>query len=244
MSSDQAVCPQLMLLWLRDPLQCEKPCSCMISASICWQAAPLHPHVLNASSCTPFSLKTTATLIRKVCDLVITILWFWIVLSTSAVFCHVYITEHSYVSVKAKVSSTAQEILKVVAEKLQRAEEDLALVAIMFSGGELCSFLEYYSSTGSPPGGSRVGQAASPFSACSWMTTATIQSAYQRCFHDNSGVVLDTEFPPLNWIGRCASVLKCIKSFLCFLTLDKPSIFIFKLTSEIVKGFNYCTERG
>ena len=54
-----------------------------------------------------------------------------------------YITEHSYVSVKAKVSSTAQEILKVVAEKLQRAEEDLALVAIMFSGGELCSFLEY-----------------------------------------------------------------------------------------------------
>ncbi|MEJ1283886.1 Rap guanine nucleotide exchange factor (GEF) 5 [Cricetulus griseus] len=53
---------------------------------------------------------------------------------TSTVFCHVYITEHSYVSVKAKVSSTAQEILKVVAEKLQRAEEDLALVAIMFSG--------------------------------------------------------------------------------------------------------------
>ncbi|KAL1789972.1 rap guanine nucleotide exchange factor 5 isoform X2 [Sigmodon hispidus] len=50
------------------------------------------------------------------------------------IFCHVYITEHSYVSVKAKVSSTAQEILKIVAEKLQRAEEDLALVAIMFSG--------------------------------------------------------------------------------------------------------------
>ncbi|KAH0513431.1 Rap guanine nucleotide exchange factor 5 [Microtus ochrogaster] len=50
------------------------------------------------------------------------------------IFCHVYITEHSYVSVKSKVSSTAQEILKVVAEKLQRAEEDLALVAIMFSG--------------------------------------------------------------------------------------------------------------
>ncbi|XP_039328822.1 rap guanine nucleotide exchange factor 5 isoform X6 [Saimiri boliviensis] len=51
-----------------------------------------------------------------------------------AVFCHVYITEHSYVSVKAKVSSTAQEILKVVAEKVQYAEEDLALVAITFSG--------------------------------------------------------------------------------------------------------------
>ncbi|XP_041494718.1 rap guanine nucleotide exchange factor 5 isoform X2 [Microtus oregoni] len=56
------------------------------------------------------------------------------VADTEEIFCHVYITEHSYVSVKAKVSSTAQEILKVVAEKLQRAEEDLALVAIMFSG--------------------------------------------------------------------------------------------------------------
>ncbi|XP_036061697.1 rap guanine nucleotide exchange factor 5 isoform X2 [Onychomys torridus] len=56
------------------------------------------------------------------------------VAETEEIFCHVYITEHSYVSVKAKVSSTAQEILKVVAEKLQRAEEDLALVAIMLSG--------------------------------------------------------------------------------------------------------------
>uniref|UniRef100_A0A8D1BB72 Rap guanine nucleotide exchange factor 5 n=1 Tax=Sus scrofa TaxID=9823 RepID=A0A8D1BB72_PIG len=42
--------------------------------------------------------------------------------------------KHSYVSVKAKVSSTAQEILRVVAEKIQHAEEDLALVAITFSG--------------------------------------------------------------------------------------------------------------
>ncbi|EDL33476.1 Rap guanine nucleotide exchange factor (GEF) 5, partial [Mus musculus] len=56
------------------------------------------------------------------------------VAETEEIFCHVYITEHSYISVKAKVSSTAQEILKVVAEKLQRAEEDLALVAITFSG--------------------------------------------------------------------------------------------------------------
>lgn len=47
-----------------------------------------------------------------------------------------YITEHSYVSVKAKVSSTAQEVLRVVAEKIQHAEEDLALVAVSFSGGE------------------------------------------------------------------------------------------------------------
>jgi Rap guanine nucleotide exchange factor 5 len=55
----------------------------------------------------------------------------------------VYITEHSYVSVKAKVSSTAQEILKVVAEKIQHAEEDLVLVTITFSGGKLFSVLEY-----------------------------------------------------------------------------------------------------
>ncbi|XP_036992178.2 rap guanine nucleotide exchange factor 5 [Artibeus jamaicensis] len=53
---------------------------------------------------------------------------------TEEIFCHVYVTEHSYVSVKAKVSSTAQEILKVVAEKIQHAEEDLALVAVTFSG--------------------------------------------------------------------------------------------------------------
>lgn len=61
-----------------------------------------------------------------------------------------YITEHSYVSVKAKVSSTAHEILKVVAEKIQHAEEDLALVAVTFSGGKLFSVLEYSSFTGSP----------------------------------------------------------------------------------------------
>lgn len=53
---------------------------------------------------------------------------------TEEIFCHVYITEHSYVSVKAKVSSTAQEILKIVADKIQHAEEDLALVAVTFSG--------------------------------------------------------------------------------------------------------------
>ncbi|XP_021498288.2 rap guanine nucleotide exchange factor 5 isoform X1 [Meriones unguiculatus] len=56
------------------------------------------------------------------------------VAETEEIFCHVYVTEHSYVSVRAKVSSTAQEILKVVAERLERAEQDLALVAITFSG--------------------------------------------------------------------------------------------------------------
>nr|XP_028605928.1 rap guanine nucleotide exchange factor 5 isoform X3 [Podarcis muralis] len=53
---------------------------------------------------------------------------------TEEVFCRVYITEHSYVSVKTKVSTSAQEILKIVAEKLQHSQEDLALVALSFSG--------------------------------------------------------------------------------------------------------------
>lgn len=61
-------------------------------------------------------------------------------LSTSfflcAVFCRVYITEHSYVSVKAQVSTSAQEILKIVAEKIQYPEEELALVTVSFSGGK------------------------------------------------------------------------------------------------------------
>lgn len=50
-----------------------------------------------------------------------------------------YITEHSYISVKTKVSTSAQEIVKIVAEKLQHSQEDLALVAVSFSGGKLFS---------------------------------------------------------------------------------------------------------
>uniref|UniRef100_A0A803TUH6 Rap guanine nucleotide exchange factor 5 n=1 Tax=Anolis carolinensis TaxID=28377 RepID=A0A803TUH6_ANOCA len=56
------------------------------------------------------------------------------VTETEEVFCRVYITEHSYVSVKTKVATSAQEILKIVAEKLQCSQEDLALVALSFSG--------------------------------------------------------------------------------------------------------------
>ncbi|XP_013910579.1 PREDICTED: rap guanine nucleotide exchange factor 5 [Thamnophis sirtalis] len=52
---------------------------------------------------------------------------------TEEVFCHVYITQHSYISVKTKLSSSVQEILKIVAEKLQHSQEDLALVALSFS---------------------------------------------------------------------------------------------------------------
>ncbi|NXE62441.1 RPGF5 factor, partial [Calcarius ornatus] len=53
---------------------------------------------------------------------------------TEEIFCRVYITEHSYVSVKAQVSTSAQEILKIVAEKIQYSEEELALVTVSFSG--------------------------------------------------------------------------------------------------------------
>ncbi|NXG01131.1 RPGF5 factor, partial [Sakesphorus luctuosus] len=53
---------------------------------------------------------------------------------TEEIFCRVYITEHSYVSVKAQVSTSAQEILKIVAEKIQYPEEELALVTVTFSG--------------------------------------------------------------------------------------------------------------
>nr|XP_033786780.1 rap guanine nucleotide exchange factor 5 isoform X2 [Geotrypetes seraphini] len=50
------------------------------------------------------------------------------------IFCRVYITDHSYVSIRTKVSASAQEIQKIVAEKIQHTEEDLALVTVMFSG--------------------------------------------------------------------------------------------------------------
>ncbi|CAM4597544.1 unnamed protein product [Lepidochelys kempii] len=53
---------------------------------------------------------------------------------TEEIFCRVYITEHSYVSVKTKASTSAQEILKIIAEKIQHAEEDLTLVTVAFSG--------------------------------------------------------------------------------------------------------------
>ncbi|XP_068092064.1 rap guanine nucleotide exchange factor 5 isoform X2 [Hyperolius riggenbachi] len=50
------------------------------------------------------------------------------------IFCRVYITDHSYVSIRTKVSSSVQDILKIVAERIHYAEEDLALVTVTFSG--------------------------------------------------------------------------------------------------------------
>ncbi|XP_078519634.1 rap guanine nucleotide exchange factor 5 isoform X2 [Lissotriton helveticus] len=50
------------------------------------------------------------------------------------IFFHVHINDHSYVSIKTKVTASAQELLKIVAEKMQHAEEELALVSVTFSG--------------------------------------------------------------------------------------------------------------
>uniref|UniRef100_A0A8C5WH99 Rap guanine nucleotide exchange factor 5 n=1 Tax=Leptobrachium leishanense TaxID=445787 RepID=A0A8C5WH99_9ANUR len=50
------------------------------------------------------------------------------------IFCRVYITDHSYVSIRTKVSSSVQDLLKIVAERIQYPEEDLALVTVTFSG--------------------------------------------------------------------------------------------------------------
>eukprot|EP00062_Callorhinchus_milii_P002100 gi/632937912/ref/XP_007901514.1/ PREDICTED: rap guanine nucleotide exchange factor 5 isoform X2 [Callorhinchus milii] len=49
------------------------------------------------------------------------------------VFCRVYVADHSYVSFWTKESTSAQEVLHAVAEKLQKPEQDLILVAITSS---------------------------------------------------------------------------------------------------------------
>ncbi|XP_041104918.1 rap guanine nucleotide exchange factor 5-like isoform X2 [Polyodon spathula] len=53
---------------------------------------------------------------------------------TKEVFCRVYITNHSYLSIMTSLSATAQEVLKTVAEKMGYAEEELALVTVTFPG--------------------------------------------------------------------------------------------------------------
>ncbi|KAM4689530.1 rap guanine nucleotide exchange factor 5 [Discoglossus pictus] len=53
---------------------------------------------------------------------------------TEEIFYRVYITDHSFVSIKTKVSSSVQELLKIVAERIQHAEEDMTLVTLTFSG--------------------------------------------------------------------------------------------------------------
>ena len=109
------------------------------------------------------------------------------ILSPHVVFCHVYITEHSYVSVKATVSSTAQEILRVVAEKIQHAEEDLALVVVTFSGGKLYSVFEYLivhwlASKGRALTFLWSKCAVRPFWVRSWVITLTMRSLLPEVF--------------------------------------------------------------
>ena len=98
-----------------------------------------------------------------------------------------YITEHSYVSVKATVSSTAQEILRVVAEKIQHAEEDLALVAVAFSGGKLYSVFEYLIIHWLASKGRELTflwnkRVARPFWVHSWVITVTMRSLLPEVF--------------------------------------------------------------
>ncbi|RXM27627.1 Rap guanine nucleotide exchange factor 5 [Acipenser ruthenus] len=53
---------------------------------------------------------------------------------TKEVLCRVYITNHSYLSIMTSLSATAQEVLKTVAEMMEYAEEELALVTVTFPG--------------------------------------------------------------------------------------------------------------
>lgn len=59
-----------------------------------------------------------------------------------AVFCRVYMPDHSYVTIRSRLSASVQDILGSVSEKLQYSEEpagreeSLILVAVASSGGE------------------------------------------------------------------------------------------------------------
>lgn len=45
-------------------------------------------------------------------------------------------TPDSYLSVRAKATVVAQDLLRVVAEKMEQAEEELALEAVSYTGGK------------------------------------------------------------------------------------------------------------
>lgn len=59
----------------------------------------------------------------------------------SAVFCRVYMPDHSYVTIRSRLSASVQDILTSVTEKLQYSEEQsarddaLILVTVASSGG-------------------------------------------------------------------------------------------------------------
>ncbi|XP_072561503.1 rap guanine nucleotide exchange factor 5 isoform X4 [Paramormyrops kingsleyae] len=56
---------------------------------------------------------------------------------TREVLCRVYVTPDSYLSVRAKATVVAQDLLRVVAEKMEQAEEELALAAVSYTGEKL-----------------------------------------------------------------------------------------------------------
>ncbi|XP_034030919.1 rap guanine nucleotide exchange factor 5-like isoform X2 [Thalassophryne amazonica] len=53
------------------------------------------------------------------------------------VLCHVYVTMDSYLSMRAHAEVIAQELLQTVAERMDFAAEELALVAVSYPGGRL-----------------------------------------------------------------------------------------------------------
>ncbi|XP_036394401.1 rap guanine nucleotide exchange factor 5-like isoform X1 [Megalops cyprinoides] len=56
---------------------------------------------------------------------------------TREVFCHVYVTVDSYLSVRTQVTVVAQDLLHAVAERLECAEDDMVLVAVTYPGEKL-----------------------------------------------------------------------------------------------------------
>lgn len=57
-------------------------------------------------------------------------------LLSGPVLCHVYITMNSYLSVRVHVGVVAQELLQVVAERMDVHVGELVLVAVTYPGGE------------------------------------------------------------------------------------------------------------
>lgn len=66
----------------------------------------------------------------------------WCLSCLCSVFCRVYMPDHSYVTIRSRLSASVQDILGSVTEKLQYSEEPteredaLILVAVASSGGE------------------------------------------------------------------------------------------------------------
>lgn len=53
-----------------------------------------------------------------------------------SVLCHVYITMNSYLSVRVHVGVVVQELLQVVAERMDVSVGELVLVAVTYPGGK------------------------------------------------------------------------------------------------------------